>query len=296
MRFLNGFTAGVTFKRFSTHDAVKPKTAILMLNLGGPEKQEDVYDFLFRLFSDRDLIPLPLQKYSAPLIAKRRTPKIQDQYMQIGGGSPLKMWTEKQGQGMIKLLDELSPETAPHKFYIGFRYTKPLTETALEEIERDGAEKAIAFTQYPQYSCSTTGSSLNAIYRYYDALKKPSKLKWSVIDRWGNHPGLIEAFAENIQKEIQKFPEDCQDDIQILFSAHSLPLSVVNRGDTYISEVAATVSRVMEKLNYSHPYRLVWQSKVGPAAWQGPQTDAAIEGYAKNNKKKPLIGAYCLHE
>lgn len=72
----------------------------------------------------------------APWIAKRRTPKIQDQYKQIGGGSPIKMWTEKQGQGMVKLLDELSPESAPHKFYVGFRYTKPLTETAIDEIER----------------------------------------------------------------------------------------------------------------------------------------------------------------
>jgi ferrochelatase len=83
----------------------------MMLNLGGPEKLEDVHGFLLRLFLDKDLIPLPAQKYLAPWIAKRRTPKIQEQYSKIGGGSPIKMWTEKQGQEMIKLLDKISPQT-----------------------------------------------------------------------------------------------------------------------------------------------------------------------------------------
>jgi ferrochelatase len=86
-----------------------------MMNLGGPEKTDDVYDFLFRLFSDKDLIPLPAQKYLAPLIAKRRTPKIQDQYNKIGGGSPIKKWTEKQGKGMIEHLDKISPQTGKFK-------------------------------------------------------------------------------------------------------------------------------------------------------------------------------------
>jgi ferrochelatase len=105
------------------------KTGILLLNMGGPEKTDDVYDFLNRLFSDKDIIPLPAQKYVffilcifyshhnnffrtlGPLIARRRTPSIQEQYAKIGGGSPIKMWTEKQGQGMVKILDQISPST-----------------------------------------------------------------------------------------------------------------------------------------------------------------------------------------
>jgi ferrochelatase len=89
-----------------------------MLNLGGPQTTNDVYDFLFRLFSDKDLIPLPAQKYLAPFIARRRTPKIQDQYQQIGGGSPIKMWTEKQGKAMVELLDQLSPSTGKILTYL----------------------------------------------------------------------------------------------------------------------------------------------------------------------------------
>ncbi|CAF0951847.1 unnamed protein product [Adineta steineri] len=274
-------------------------TGILLLNMGGPEKTDDVFDFLNRLFSDKDIIPLPAQKTLGSLIARRRTPSIQEQYAKIGGGSPIKMWTENQGEGMVKILDQISPSTAPHKYYIGFRYVKPLTEMALDAIEKDHPRQVIAFTQYPQYSCSTTGSSLNAIARYYTAKKKKSQsdkdsqilndLPWSVIDRWQTHPGFIQAFVENIQKELNKFPADVRNDVVILFSAHSLPMSVVNRGDPYPAEVAATVQAVMESLNFSNPYRLVWQSKVGPSAWLGCATDDAIKGLAKNNRRHILL-------
>ncbi|ROL46799.1 Ferrochelatase, mitochondrial [Anabarilius grahami] len=272
-----------------TQENRKPKTGILMLNMGGPEKLEDVHDFLLRLFMDTDLMQLPVQNKLGPFIAKRRTPKIQEQYSRIGGGSPIKAWTTMQGEGMVKLLDEMCPETAPHKFYIGFRYVHPLTEEAIEQMEKDGVERAVAFTQYPQYSCSTTGSSLNAIYRYYNNRADRPKMRWSVIDRWPTHPLLVECFAEHVRNELEKFPVEKRDDVVILFSAHSLPLSVVNRGDPYPQEVGATVQRVMDRLSHCNPYRLVWQSKVGPMAWLGPQTDEVIKGLCQRGKKNLLL-------
>ena len=265
------------------------KTGIMMLNMGGPASLEEVGPFLSRLFHDKDLIPLPAQKQLAPWITKRRTPKIVEQYRQIGGGSPITKWTEYQGTEMVKLLDTMCPESAPHKHYIGFRYTHPLTENTLEQMEADGIERAIAFTQYPQYSCSTTGSSLNAIYRYYEQLGKPSNIQWSVIDRWPTHPGLVQAFTQTILDELEQFPADVRDDVVIIFSAHSLPMSVVNRGDPYPQEVGSTVQHVMQQLNYSNQYRLCWQSKVGPSAWLGPQTDESIEGLIKNGNKNILL-------
>ncbi|XP_063312897.1 ferrochelatase, mitochondrial [Pelobates fuscus] len=270
-------------------DKRKPKTGILMLNMGGPETTDDVHNFLLRLFLDKDLMTLPAQSKLGPFIAKRRTPKIQEQYNKIGGGSPIKKWTALQGEGMVKLLDELSPATGPHKYYIGFRYVDPLTEAAIEQMEQDGVERAIAFTQYPQYSCSTTGSSLNAIYRYYNSKGAKPNMRWSIIDRWPTHPLLIQCFADHITKELSLFPADKRGDVVILFSAHSLPMAVVNRGDPYPQEVGATVQKVMEKLGFSNPYRLVWQSKVGPMAWLGPQTSDAIEGLCKRGKKNILL-------
>ena len=129
----------------------KAKTGILMLNMGGPRKADEVQDFLTRLFLDKDIIKLPMQKYSGPLLAKRRTPAIIEKYNEIGGGSPISQWTRKQGDLMCQKLDVKSPDTAPHKAYIGFRYAHPLTEDTLEEMENDGVERAVAFSQYPQY-------------------------------------------------------------------------------------------------------------------------------------------------
>ncbi|KAK8844065.1 ferrochelatase [Kwoniella newhampshirensis] len=255
--------------------------------MGGPTTVPEVHDFLSRLFHDHDLIPLPMQSFLAPVIARRRTPQIEKQYTEIGGGSPILKWTKIQGEAMCALLDELNPSTAPHKPYVAFRYAKTLTEDCTEEMKRDGVQRAVAFSQYPQYSCSTTGSSLNELYRVAKAKGwgGSGEVEWSVLDRWPQHPGLIEAFAHNIKTTLATYPEDKRKDVVILFSAHSLPLDIVNRGDPYTAEVAATVYAVMNKLGFSNPYRLTWQSKVGPKAWQGPQTAAAIEGYAKQGTK-----------
>ncbi|KAG8194736.1 hypothetical protein JTE90_026384 [Oedothorax gibbosus] len=125
----------------------KPKTGILMMNMGGPSSLAEVQDFLTRLFTDKDIIPLPMQSTVGPLIAKRRTPSIVKKYSEIGGGSPILSWTNKQGKLMTDLLDKISPETGPHKHYVGFRYANPLTENTLAEMEKDGIERAVAFSQ-----------------------------------------------------------------------------------------------------------------------------------------------------
>lgn len=240
-----------------------------------------------RLFHDHDLIPLPFQKQIAPFIAKRRTPKIEEQYAKIGGGSPILRWTREQGAGMVKLLDELSPATAPHKPYVAFRYAHPLTEECLAEMKADGVKRAVAFTQYPQYSCSTTGSSLNELWRQLNS--SGSDIAWSVIDRWPTHPGFVRAVANRIRASLDSYPAAIRNKVVLLFSAHSLPMSVVNRGDPYPSEVGATVHAVMNELGNANPYRLVWQSQVGPSAWLGPQTSDAIKGLSRLGYNDALL-------
>jgi len=130
-------------------------------------------------------------------------------------------------------------------------------------MQEDGVTRAVAFTQYPQYSCSTTGSSLNELWRLSKKFDPENKIKWSVIDRWPTHDGLVSSFAEHIKAKLDTYSQEDREKVVILFSAHSLPMSVVNRGDPYPAEVAATVWAVMNKLGFSNPYRLVWQSQVG---------------------------------
>ncbi|TPX32807.1 protoporphyrin ferrochelatase [Synchytrium microbalum] len=264
-------------------------TAILFMNMGGPHNLDEVGPFLTRLFSDPDLIPIPFQSYLAPWIARRRVPKIRDQYAEIGGGSPIKMWTERQGELVTKALDVISPATGPHKPYIAFRYAPPLTEDTVKQMKADGIQRAVAFSLYPQYSCSTTGSSLNELKKHLDVLDPEKSIRWSVLDRWATHPGLVNTFVKHVQDKLLEYPENERDDVVVLFSAHSLPMSVVNRGDPYPMEVASTVQQVMQKVGPKNPYRLVWQSQVGPAPWLGAQTGQVIEGYGKQGKKNLLL-------
>lgn len=277
---------------FGTHviNYAKPRTAIVMLNMGGPQNTDQVHDYLHRIMTDRDMIQLPVQSKLGPWIAKRRTPEVQKKYSEIGGGSPILKWTNLQGELMCKQLDDVSPETAPHKHYVAFRYVTPLTEDALQQVEQDQPERVVLFSQYPQYSCATSGSSFNAIFTHYKSNKNAlSNSKWSIIDRWGTHPLLAKTFADNIRSELAKFPKEKQKDVILLFSAHSLPLKAVNRGDAYPSEIGSTVQNVMEALNYCNPYCLVWQSKVGPLPWLEPFTEDAIKGFVKQGKKNFIL-------
>lgn len=215
---------------------------------------------------------------------------------------------------MCKILDKISPQTAPHKPYVAFRYANPLTEHMYHQLLEDGfgggkGGRAVAFTQYPQYSCSTTGSSLNELWKWRQRLegkKDPSatetialedqtkvdtdgSIRWSVIDRWPVHPGLVEAFAQNIEAQLATYPAEKRDNVTLLFSAHSLPMSVVNRGDPYPAEVAATVYAVMQRLGFSNPYRLCWQSQVGPSAWLGAQTSDTVENLVKRGQTDMIL-------
>lgn len=163
-----------------------------------------------------------------PWIAQRRTEEVQKKYAEIGGGSPILKWTNLQGDLMCRQLDAVSPETAPHKPYVGFRYVNPLTEDTLQQIEQDRPERVVIFSQYPQYSCATSGSSFNSIYTHFRRHLVPKDIEWSIIDRWATHPLLVRTFAERIRTELDAFPADKRDEVILLFSAHSLPLKVTS--------------------------------------------------------------------
>lgn len=190
---------------------------------------------------------------------------------------------------MTDILDKISPETAPHKHYIAFRYADPLSEETLLQMREDGVTRAVAFSQYPQYSCTTTGSSLNHLWREHARLGLSDAFKWSVIDRWPTQPTFIQAVKRRIEIGLQDIPEEHRANTVILFSAHSLPMKVVNKGDAYPAEVAATTQAVMQAMEFSHPHILCWQSQVGPTAWLGPQTGDALKGLGEQGHKAVLV-------
>ncbi len=156
-------------------------------------------------------------------------------------------------------------------------------------MKRDGVKRAVAFTQYPQFSCATTGSSLNELWRAVGKLGLVHEFQWSVIDRWPVHPAFIDAMADTVRQGLEKFAPEDREDVLILFSAHSLPLSVINRGDAYPAEVGASVHEVMKRLDYAYEYMISYQSEVGPVPWIGPSTEKVIEDLGRQNRKNVLI-------
>jgi ferrochelatase len=256
---------------------MSPPTAIVLLNLGGPETLADVEPFLRTLFADRELLRLPWQSVTGDWLARLRAPKVRRLYAAIGGGSPILRWTRAQGDALCARLDRLHPSSAPHRPYIAFRYARPRAEDALRAMAADGVQRAVAFTQYPQFSCTTTGSSLNDLWATADRLGLRGRFAWSVLDRWPTHDGFVAAMADTVRDGLARVPVADRDRALVVFSAHSLPLRVIDRGDAYPAEVAATVERVRTHLGLRNPWVLSYQSKVGPVRWLGPQTEAVVQ-------------------
>ena len=282
-------------------------TAIVMMNMGGPSVPSvpSVQSFLTNLFCDRDIVQLPLQPLSGPLLARSRAPKVAQLYREIGG-SPILRWTDAQARQMAALLDQARPQSAPHRPYIAFRYVQPRMREALLQMHRDGVTRAVAFSQYPHFSCTTAGSSLNELWRELRDLKLEDAFSWSVIDRWPLHPAFLDAVAERIASALARFPADvAREDVHVLFSAHSVPISTVLKGDHYPGEITASVHSIMahqlparlrqraaEHPAFSGavpPYHMCWQSKVGPKQWMAPHTDEVIRALAGRGVKHLLV-------
>ncbi len=266
-----------------------PRTGVVLLNMGGPQTLDDVEPFLQRVFADRDIIQLPMQNLLGPWIVRRRVGKVRDLYAGIGGGSPILRWTQMQGHAMSAHLEQIAPEWGPYRHYIAFRYVAPFAEDALQAMAADGIERVVVFTQYPQWSCSTSGSSFNDLWRAVRRGNYSQRFTWSVIDRWHAHPGFVASMAERIREGLAQYPAEERDQVLLLFSAHSIPLNVVDRGDPYPAEVAASTDRIMEALARPNPHLLAWQSDVGPVRWLGPSTEQMLHRLAEQGWRNVLV-------
>jgi ferrochelatase len=260
------------------------KTLIILLNMGGPQNKEEIHPYLKELFQDRELLKLPFQKVLGRFIAWRRTPKIQERYEEIGQYSPTKTIMENQCVEIAKKLDQVNPDSAPHVCVSGFRYCSPRTSEMIEQYSE--AEKIILFSQYPQHSCCTSGSSFCDAYRWLDKpCNKSIQNKISAIDQWWDREDYSQLWAMLIKRKFEEIKKkhDLKDqDIRIIYSAHSLPESYcLEKGDKYNEEIQGSVNRIEKILQDSglgHEGALAWQSKVGPqrTKWLTPSTPQVI--------------------
>lgn len=251
------------------------RLGVLLLNLGGPERLEDVRPFLYNLFADPEIIRLPLpwlQKPLAWLIAAMRHRRSRENYRQIGGGSPIRQITEQQAQALAERLRQMGH---PARIYIGMRYWHPFTEEAISQMERDGVEKLVILPLYPQYSISTSGSSLRLLERLRQAGTYLAQIEHTVIPYWYQRPGYIEAMVDLIRQTLDRLP--APEHVHLLFSAHGVPRSYVEKdGDPYQEQIERCVALIVQALNRPNAHTLAYQSRVGPVEWLQPYTEDVI--------------------
>ncbi|MDR3509589.1 MAG: ferrochelatase [Caulobacteraceae bacterium] len=246
------------------------RIAVVLVNLGGPDKLQSVRPFLFNLFSDPAIISAPaLIRYPlAAFISTVREKSAQANYAIMGGASPLLPETEAQSQALQAVLSARAP-AATVKTFIAMRYWRPFSDETAKAVAAFGPDEVVFLPLYPQFSTTTTASSLKAWIKAY---KGSGKLK--AVCCYPTLDGLVQAHAERILAAWTAAGSPAP--VRLLFSAHGLPEKVIEGGDPYQSQIEATAAAVAERLGGGWDWQVCYQSRVGPLKWLGPTTPDAI--------------------
>tara|TARA_B100000287_G_scaffold352259_1_gene341649 strand:+ start:393 stop:1427 length:1035 start_codon:yes stop_codon:yes gene_type:complete len=260
------------------------KKAVILFNLGGPDKLENVEPFLFNLFNDPAILNLPgFFRYPlAKLIANRRTPTAKKIYQELGGSSPILKLTEEQA-GALEFKLNKDDELSEYKCFIVMRCWHPRAENVVKDVINYNPNEVILMPLYPQYSAATSGSSIK---EWNDiCIKNNLKVKTSTICCYPTDENFIEAHKNEILKKIEGLKN-----FKLIFSAHGLPEKNIKKGDPYQWQVEQSVDRIVKSLNIKNlDWILSYQSRVGPLKWIGPSTEDIIVENSKLGKHIVLV-------
>ena len=247
------------------------KLTVILVNMGGPETLEEIKPFLINLFNDPDIIDIPGGRLFRPLLARwivyRRLPEVTENFTLIGGGSPLLRISQDQARALQQALED---EFDQVQVRLAMRYSKPFTEEALRDLPED--HQVVVLPLYPQFSTTTTGSSFKELIRVASQNgHSPDQFIW--IRDYHDHPAFVAAWVRLIQETLKRMPPDLRQKAPMLFSAHGVPVKVIEHGDPYQDQVEKGVRRIVEQLGVSNPVHITYQSKVGRAEWLEPATE-----------------------
>jgi len=258
------------------------KIAVILFQLGGPDSQAAVEPFLYNLFCDPDIINFPgaflARKALAKLISTRRSKVVRQHYAEIGGGSPIRRLTEQQAHALEAAL-------RPHidvRALVAMRYWHPDTREAIAALESASFDDLVLLPLYPHYSFATTGSSLKEWNRRYTP-----KVPVHLIDHFFDHPDYIAGIVERINGVLRRLPNP--EEVHLVFSAHGLPMVLVEKGDPYPKQIEQTVQLVRQLGAWPNPHVLCFQSRVGPQKWLQPPLTVTIERLAHNGINRMLV-------
>jgi ferrochelatase len=260
------------------------KKAIILFNLGGPDRLESVQPFLFNLFNDPAILNLPafLRYPLAKLISNRRTPTAKKIYQELGGSSPILKLTKEQSKALeLKLNND--DQASEYKCFIVMRCWHPRAKDVVNDVKNFNPDEIILMPLYPQYSAATSGSS---IQEWKDICKKNNlKIKTSTICCYPTDENFVLAHKEEIVKKIKNLVN-----FKLIFSAHGLPEKNIKKGEPYQWQVEQSVDKIVKSLNIKNlDWILSYQSRVGPLKWIGPSTDDIIIENSKLGKHIVLV-------
>ena len=260
------------------------KIAVILFNLGGPDKLENVEPFLFNLFYDPAILSLPgfLRYPLAKLIANRRAPTAKKIYQELGGSSPILKLTEEQSHALESKLNQ-DDNSTDYKCFIVMRCWHPRAENVVKEVIHYNPDEIILMPLYPQFSAATSGSSIR---EWNDICAKNNyKVKTSTICCYPTDENFVEAHKNEIIKKINNLKN-----FKLIFSAHGLPEKNIKKGDPYQWQVEQSVNKIVKSLNIDNlDWILSYQSRVGPLKWIGPSTEDIIVENSKLGKHIVLV-------
>lgn len=248
------------------------KVAIVLFNLGGPDRPEAIQPFLQNLFSDPAIIgaPGPIRWILARWISRKRAPIAKEIYKHLGGKSPLLGLTEDQARA-LEADCQNSGDT--YKAFIAMRYWHPMGDETAEAVKEFAPDKIVLLPLYPQFSTTTTGSSIDDWKRA--AAKAGLNAPTAAICCYPDEPGFIDAMANATREAIEEASKTGKP--RVLFSAHGLPKKIVDGGDPYPGHVEQTAKAIADQLDVEGlDWVVCYQSRVGPLEWIGPATEDEI--------------------
>ena len=260
------------------------KKAIILFNLGGPDKIENVEPFLFNLFNDPAILNLPtfLRYPLAKLISNRRAPIAKKIYEELGGSSPILKLTKEQSDVLEVRLNQTQTEDE-YKCFVVMRCWNPRAKDVIKNVQLYSPDEVVLMPLYPQYSAATSGSSVK---EWKDVCKKNNyHVKTSTICCYPTDQNFINAHTKEIIKKIKDLKN-----FKLIFSAHGLPEKNIKKGDPYQWQVEQSVKKIVENLNDENlDWILSYQSRVGPLKWIGPSTETIIIENSKIGKHIVLV-------
>ncbi|WP_396627028.1 ferrochelatase [Luteitalea sp.] len=273
------------------HPCDAPPIGVLLFNMGGPGTLADVEPFLVNLFSDRDIIELPmgalLQPIVARIIAKARGNGVRRNYASIGGGSPQLRLTRAQAEALNARLDRDGGRR--HVVEVAMRYWQPGTDQALQRLADAGVSRLVTLTLYPHYSRATTGSSRKEFDRVLAQPQWRDRFEVSHVEAYPDHPHYLDAMADTVRQALAGFGDERRDGVTILFSAHGLPQKFIDEGDPYVEHTHRTVAGILERLQVPNPHVIGFQSRTGPVTWIGPGTEDVLRELAGQGVRDVLM-------